>query len=102
VDPVSAAILSNSKNALAIEACLSAIIDLHSSDSEVFLQNYRKLSVSERIRTAAQGCRAAEAALRKQQLPKYQHLTLSPADSAKIQETLTNAKNFIEYKASYL
>jgi hypothetical protein len=87
------------QNIYLLEICLSAFVDLHSSDDPLLLQNFSKLKSIEKLGSAV---RVFEAAVR-------DFSDASTPDSAEdfqsaltdFQDTVLNTHSFLEYKANY-
>ena len=87
------------QNIYLLEICLSAFVDLHSSDDPLLLQNFLKLKSVEKLGSAV---RVFEAAVR-----DFSNATTR--DNAEdfqtavtdFQDTLLNTHSFLEYKANY-
>ena len=87
------------QNIYLLEICLSAFVDLHSSDDPLLLQNFIKLKSIEKLGSAV---RVFEAAVR-------DFSEASTRDNAEdyqtaitdFQDTVLNTHSFLEYKANY-
>ena len=87
------------QNIYLVEICLSAFVDLHSSDDPVLLQNFIKLKSIDKLGSAVV---VFEAAVR----DFSDATTRDSADNFQtaitdFQDTLLNTHSFIEYKANY-
>lgn len=78
---------------LLMDACFNALIDIHSSDDEAYLQHYRKLQCSDKLAKQYQEFRKHMAGKRAQ---------FSTEEWEQLEETAENVMAFVQYKSSFL